>query len=235
MRLGYSVFDLRKDQSTDVFLPGHLRTIFDALQVNCVIDVGANHGQFASMIRRAGYRGVIISVEPQMESYATLAAAARTDPLWTALNIALGERDEDATLNVLAASDLNSLLRPSANMVLATRDSDVRETQQVQVRRLDSIFEALVHEVEAPRVFLKLDTQGYDLHVLRGADQSLGKIVGLQSELSVIPLYEGTADYIHALSVYRELGFEPTGIFPVAYDRATRHVLEFDTVLTRRK
>src|SRR5947207_14657581 len=169
MRLGYSVFDLRKDQSTDVFLPGHLRTIFDALQVNCVIDVGANHGQFASMIRRAGYRGVIISVEPQMESYATLAAAARTDPLWTALNIALGERDEDATLNVFAASDLNSLLRPSANMVLATWASDVRETQQVQVRRLDSIFEALVHEVEAPRVFLKLDTQGYDLHVLRGA------------------------------------------------------------------
>src|SRR6266540_3247431 len=182
-KLGYAVLDLRKDQSPGMFLPGHLKTTFDALGVNCIID--------------------------------------------------LGEKDEDKVLNVFAASDLSSFLGPSAKMSQNIVNSCITKTQPATVRRLDSIFEQIVAGLAQPRVFLKLDTQGYDLQVVRGANESLRHVLGLQSELSVIPLYEGMADYIEALAFYRSLDFEPTGIFPVAHDRKTRHVLEFDAVLTR--
>jgi len=232
-KLGYAVLDLRKDQSPGIFLPGHLKTTFDALGVNCIIDVGANIGQYASMIRNAGYTGRIISIEPVTGTYAALSKRAEGDSSWQTLNIALGEKDEDKVLNVFAASDLSSFLGPSAKMSQNIVNSCITKTQPATVRRLDSIFEQIVAGLAQPRVFLKLDTQGYDLQVVRGANESLRHVLGLQSELSVIPLYEGMADYIEALAFYRSLDFEPTGIFPVAHDRKTRHVLEFDAVLTR--
>jgi FkbM family methyltransferase len=232
-RLGYGVFDLSKDHCPSVFLAGHLQTTFEALDINCVIDVGANCGQFASTTRRF-FDGRLISIEPESGSYIALTECAQGDSEWHTMNIALGEKDENRILNVCANSDLSSFLRPSKHLSSNIKNSEVINTQRVTMRRLDSIFRDLVAGIEQPRVFLKLDTQGYDLQVLRGGFASMHSVIGLQSELSVVPLYEGIVDYLDALGFYRNLGFEPTGIFPVAYDRQSRHVLEFDAVLARR-
>ena len=232
-KLGYGLFDLRKDQSPMIFLAGHLRSIFEMLDVNCVIDVGANRGQFASMIRTF-YKGPLVSMEPESTSFAALLECARSDSAWKTLNVALGAHDEQKVLNVFASTDLSSFLEPTASMSVNLRDSEVVETQLVKVVRLDSIFSEIAGVEEQPRVFLKIDTQGYDLAVLRGGLNSLKNVVALQSELSVIPLYDGAVDYLDALRYYRELGFEPTAIFPVAHDRLTKHVLEFDAVFTKR-
>jgi hypothetical protein len=115
-RFGYGVFDLRKDQSPSVFLGGHLRALFERLDINCVIDVGANIGQYGSLIRRAGYAGRILSIEPIAEAYGALRQRARRDQHWQTMNIALGERDETRLLNIFAADDLSSFLAPSAHM-----------------------------------------------------------------------------------------------------------------------
>ena len=159
-RLGYGVFDLRKDQWPGLFLPGHLMHTFTALRINCVVDVGANLGQYASMLRAAGYRGRIVSLEPVPETYEHLKQTASTDPSWVALNLALGERDAVETLNVLAGSDLSSFLSPTRDLVANVRGAAVTRAQPVTMRRLDSVFAKVVGPIQAPRVFLKLDTQG---------------------------------------------------------------------------
>ena len=233
-RLGYGVLNLRQDHWPGVLLPGHLKSMLTSLSINCVVDVGANVGQYASMLRAAGYHDRIVSIEPVPETYERLEQAASEDASWTTLNVALGEQDETKLMNVFAASDLSSFLSPSVNIEVNLDNSHVTRIQPVITKRLDSIFGEIVAGISAPRVFLKLDTQGYDLRVLKGAVESLSYVHGIQSEVSVIPLYDGMPDYLEALTYYRQLGFEPTTFVPVVHARHTGHVLEFDVVLRRR-
>ncbi len=105
------------------------------------------------------------------------------------------------TINVVPTlTEMSSLLSP-------VEGSSHLEQEQVQVRRLDEIFEEVTTGVPEPRIFLKMDTQGYDLNVFEGAAGSLEWTQGLESELSVRPLYEGMKDYVQALSTYQAAGF----------------------------
>jgi FkbM family methyltransferase len=168
------------------------------------------------------------------DTYAALNRLAQADPSWRTLNIALGRKDEEKTFNVFADCDLSSFLNPVAGLWQSTGTSCVANSQVVTVKRLDAIFGKVIEGLAQPRVFLKLDTQGYDLEVVAGANDSLRHVFGVQTELSVIPVYQGMPDYVEALPIFRSLGFELTGVFPVCHDQKTGHVIEFNAVLTRR-
>jgi hypothetical protein len=109
----------------------------------------------------------------------------------------------------------------------------VERTENVSVRTMDSIFDELVEGIAEPRVFLKIDTQGFDLEVAKGSTTCMHRISGIQTELAVIPLYQGTPDYMEVLTIYREFGFEPTGFFPILNSPTSMHLVEFDAVLAR--
>lgn len=87
--------------------------------------------------------------------------------------------------------------------------------QEVQVKRLDDIFPSLIQGIESPKVFLKMDTQGFDLEVFKGAAGCLEHIVGIQSELSIQPIYKGMPHYLEALQVYESAEFELFNLSPV--------------------
>jgi FkbM family methyltransferase len=232
-RFGYRVFDLRKDQGPNVFLPGHLQRVFSDLGINCVIDVGANFGQYASLIRSAGFRGRLVSIEPIPEVYEQLQRKAAFDQSWLTFNFALGERDQTKDFNVFGATDLSSFLPFSSQVKPNDKNRQIVETLRVQVKTLDSLFDKFTEGIAEPRVFLKLDTQGYDIEVIKGARACIGRTLGIQSEVAVIAKYSGMPDYLQALAFYRELGFEPTGLFPVGNEPETGHIIELDAVLTR--
>ena len=75
-----------------------------------MLDVGANSGQFAASLRDAGYQGRIVSFEPLSGAFADLERAAASDPLWSCINLALGEENCTAVINVSANSYSSSLL-----------------------------------------------------------------------------------------------------------------------------
>jgi hypothetical protein len=102
----------------------------------------------------------------------------------------------------------------------------------VQVKRLDSIFEEVIARHGAKNIFLKLDTQGYEIEILKGASRSLERTCGMQSEISVIPLYDAVPDYLTCIAYMRNAGFHITGIFSVNRDRQLR-VIDFDCVMRR--
>ena len=83
----------------------HLLAVFSALRINCVLDVGANWGQFAYFLRQIGYRGRIISFEPVSSSYEKLQLRCANDPEWSAIRLALGDRE--ANLRVNPTEDTN--------------------------------------------------------------------------------------------------------------------------------
>jgi hypothetical protein len=69
----------------------HLRNLLRHYAINCVVDVGANEGQFATGLRQLGYPGRIVSFEPQSGPMAVLQQRAAGDPQWEVHAFGLGE------------------------------------------------------------------------------------------------------------------------------------------------
>lgn len=179
-----------------------LKSFLDSLDINCFLDVGANTGQTATALRGIGYRGHIISFEPVKSTFTKLQDSFKGDPLWKGLNIALGAQTAVTTINVLPESTvMSSLLAPKHRPI-------EMQTETIQIRRLDEIFDTVVDTIPTPRVLLKMDTQGYDLEVLRGAQGCLPHILALQSEISARTIYAGQPRYLDALREYEQAGFE---------------------------
>jgi len=107
------------------------------------------------------------------------------------------------------------------------------EPQPVEVKRLDEIFPSVTEGVPAPRVLLKMDTQGYDLRVFEGAVGALEPIVAIQSELSVVPLYAEMPHYTEALATYEARGFELRSMSLVSRT-SSGSIQELNCLLTRR-
>ena len=210
----------------------HVAAVLEMYRVNCVVDVGANRGQYGQALRRAGYTGHIASFEPVAEPFAKLARAAGDDPRWEVHRCALGREDGTATMNVVPGT-LSSVLAPTR--FGAGRYAKLREAeeQEVPVRRLDGLLDDILRSVDAPRPFLKLDTQGYDLEAFAGLGDRAREFVGLQSEVALMRIYEGMPRLPEALATYEAAGFGVTGLFPVSRQSRTGRVLEFDCVMVR--
>ena len=109
----------------------------------------------------------------------------------------------------------------------------VRRQLEIEAYRLQDLMHDLLNPIEDPRVFLKMDTQGYDLQVFAGLGEWADRIIGLQSELAVIPLYKGMPRWTEALAEYESCGFELACLAPVSRDPKTSRVLEFDCLMIR--
>ena len=84
------------------------------------------------------------------------------------------------------------------------------------------------------RIFLKMDTQGFDLEVFAGASQSLGRIRCLLSELSMTPVYDGMPHYLTSLVAFEEKGFVMSGLYPVNRNKDLSFI-EVDCMLVNRR
>jgi FkbM family methyltransferase len=211
----------------------HLGEILARWEIDCVVDAGAHLGQFGELVRGVGYARSIVSFEPVLPVFAALAKRVGADPGWSAHRLALGASDGTAELNVPRATDFSSFLQPNAYS-LETFDgaTAVERVEQVPVRRLDSVADEYL-PASGSRLFLKLDTQGWELEVLKGAEDTLAHVVALQVELSLKPVYDGAPPYFEVAAYLDRHGFEVTGFFPVAHDDDLG-LIETDCVMVRR-
>src|SRR3712207_980649 len=201
----------------------HVAWLLRELDVNVVLDVGANRGQFASRLRRDGYTGRIVSFEPVPDIADRLEKAAADDPDWHVFRHAAGASDETREINVgLGQGRFSSLLPASEFARSWSSRIDAETAVSVSVRRLDGLFDEAIAGVDDPRVYLKLDTQGYDLQAFAGVGARVAEVVAMQSELSLVPLYDGMPHLTEQLSTYEAAGFQVTGMFPVIDRKSTR-------------
>ena len=210
----------------------HLPELLADLKINCVLDVGAHFGEYGQFLRDIGYTERIFSFEPIAANFNRLEQCCARDPKWIARRIALGEREDVSPINVTQSTDFSSFLTPNDYCRNEFgRGGEVARVENVEIKRLDSVFEECVAGIEAPRVFLKMDTQGWDAKVLEGAGRYLGEILALESEIAVKAIYSGMVGYIDSLSRMHQMGFELTGLFPV--NRRNHLVVEFNCVMKR--
>jgi FkbM family methyltransferase len=205
----------RKGNAWTLIEPDQLSRFLKAFAVDCVFDVGANEGQYARRLRRIGYSGRIISFEPNPQLFETLDRLTSRDARWTFEPIALDSVERITEFNVAGESQLSSLLNPSRDG-LDRYGQAIGVMQKVTVRTqtLATLFPVFKERFGFKRPFLKMDTQGHDLAVAEGAGDFLTRFVGLQSELALSPLYEGSANYVRAIDFYRSRGFALSGLIP---------------------
>jgi len=200
--------------------------------VDVVLDVGANDGLYGRFIRAAGYRGRIVSFEPVHSTYEALREHAANDAQWKTVNLGLGRADGVATISVARRSVFSSILQPLATLKEFASDdvASVRE-ERLSLTTLDSQFPLFVRTGD--RVFLKIDTQGYEREVILGGTTSLSMIWGIQLELSLKPLYEGEASIAEMLALLENNGFHLALIDPVTYDLRKGVLLQIDCVFLK--
>lgn len=138
-----------------------------------VFDVGANRGQSVSDIRPFLPRARIFSFEPVAATFQLLQQRVARDPLAEAFRLALGETVGPAEIFVGKHSSMSSF---HAHWGPATGKEEV-ETSTV---------DRMVERLQVPRIhLLKIDTEGHELEVLKGAEASLrtGRITFIQAEV----------------------------------------------------
>ena len=110
-------------------------------------------------------------------------------------------------------------------------DQNICREEQIEVKTLDSIFDTL--GISGEKVFLKVDTQGYEKKVLDGAIKSLSSITGIQLELSASGLYQGEELYYSICRFVEEKNFHLVRIIPGFTHKATSEMLQFDALFFR--
>ena len=221
-KFGYECIRKKKSPS----LKSHLFNLIDQYLIDIVIDVGANHGQFGKLLRSIGYQGEILSFEPSKKSFEILSKVSSKDERWTIYPLGLGDKKTSEKINIFESSDFNSLLQPS-DMGKATFKSKLKKlhSESINIETLNRVLTP--HTLKGRRILLKMDTQGYDLNVFKGASKHYSNIACLLTEISLQQIYQKMSDYHETLSFYESKGFAVSGLYPVSRQKDSS-VIEMD-------
>ena len=227
-RVGFELRRFSVEQSKNARFISMLRTH----NVNLIFDVGANAGQFGVLLREIGFDGKIISFEPLSDARENLLNISKNDPLWQiALQTAIGEENGEIEIQIAGNSQSSSVLDMLDTHVRAAPDSKYIGKEKVPLRKLDSIAPDYMDSNSI--AFIKIDTQGYETQVMNGAKKLMSQIVGLQVEISLVPLYKGQCLFDEMLKKLKNDGFELWSISTVFSDPNTGQLLQVDATFFR--
>jgi FkbM family methyltransferase len=195
-----------------------------------VIDVGANHGWFFHCWLDWCPNAKVHAFEPYAESYDVAQSLYGRDRRVRIECLAIGDAEGIQTLNILGDSKAsNSLLQPSTDAwsEIRYRTGQITRTT-VPVVTIDEY----VRRENLDKVYLlKIDVQGYEMHVLRGAQQSLMRIDHILVESAVRPLYHGSARFSEVFDFLTEKGFHLMGM--QGWHRGNHRLVEVDMLFRR--
>ena len=186
--------------------------------IHTVIDCGANEGQFARYVSQFFPSSLIFCFEPLPEPFTKLRKWAETQGGRVAcFNVALGESEEVVQMHFHSEHSASSSL-------LSTTDHEEQLFPQTRTQRDVSVSVTTLDKVLAdhvrgftPEVLLKLDVQGFEDRVLRGARNLLRSVDACIAELSLDPLYEGQATFKDVVSLLDDHEFRYSGNFSQSY------------------
>lgn len=230
-KFGYSLKRLHKSEDFDDSFALFLK--FNP--ITTIIDCGANIGEYYRSVRKSGYTGRVLLIEPNPNCYGVLEEICAKDPKATLLKCACGTEAGEAVLNIVGADGESGSLSSLRDQTNFTQDrfnhAEVTSTVTVPVKRLDEILiEMGVGKNEI--LFLKTDTQGFDLDVLKSIGKFSKRLVGFQTELSVLPLYKEAPSHWEILEFARKNNFEPLG-FGITSRNVDGRLIEYDAFFIR--
>jgi FkbM family methyltransferase len=176
-----------------------------------VFDVGANRGQTIARFRRVFARPVIHAFEPARETFAELQRRCTSIPDLVLNNAALGARAESRTFVENDDPEMSSLLEPSADAW-----GEIKNRYEVDVTTLDAYCQARgIGRVD----ILKIDTQGFDLQVLAGAERLLraSAVHLIYTEVIFSDMYKGLPRFDQTYAFLADRGYKLVSFYDFYY------------------
>lgn len=208
------------------------KKIMAYFNIDTVLDIGANTGQYGRQLRsEIGYAKKIISFEPLSTAFEVLKANAKPDPNWQVFNFALGDAEEYKEINISGNSFSSSMLDMLPSHIESAPQSKYIGKETITVKKLDSVFSDICKP--SANVYMKIDTQGFESKVLKGAKRSLPQIGTMQMELSLVPLYKGERLFDEMLILMKEKGYALIAIEPGFTNPETGQLLQVDGIFRR--
>lgn len=180
------------------------RSVLCACDYDLLLDIGAHQGQFTLIALHTRPGIPIVAYEPQSGAVDTFRKVITGPGNVTLHQFAVGDSEGHAEINISRRTDSSSLLPTSAELPKLFKDTEHHSKERVRVARLDS-FPA--HWQEARRAFLKIDVQGLELQVLRGAKEALKHCAYVYVECSHVELYQGQALFDEVNAFLGQNGF----------------------------
>jgi FkbM family methyltransferase len=206
--------------------------MFQCYEIDTVLDIGANSGHFALELRvDIGYTRRILSFEPLTQIFDSLKERAKGDSAWEVYNYALGDAEGRREINIARNSLSSSMLNMLPAHVDAAPESSYVGKEIIEIKTVDSVFGDLCRA--AKNVYMKIDTQGFEIKVLRGAEESLSRIDTVQMEMSLIPLYEGEMVFDEMCVFMRSKGYTLVAIENGFSDPRSGQLLQIDGIFHR--
>ena len=143
-----------------------------SIKATHIFDIGANTGEFALIARAAFPKAKIFSFEPLEKEFRTLNKVMQKDPMFQSFQIALGESVGTAIMYVSEFSPSSSFVFKSANST----------PHSMEIKTLDH-YEHLIQFSDT--VIIKMDVEGYELSILKGAEKVLAKCDWLYIECRI--------------------------------------------------
>ena len=208
-----------------------LRGILEQLGISVVFDVGASVGQYGTRLRNIGYRGRIVSFEPQATAFSILSERTMLDTQWMAVCLALGDRETEEDLNISENSWSSSFLSVSTDILEVEPRIAAKGTEKVLIKTLDQIWTEFVGPSD--NVFLKLDVQGYEPQILAGAQTSLSCCKAVQMEMALFQSYLGQKSLSEMMEIMSKRDFKLVHLERGFWDARTGYLIEVDGIFVR--
>lgn len=203
------------------------------LDINTVLDVGANVGDFAKLAREVFPKAAIYSFEPLPDCFAQLRSALPGDTNFFPLETGIGRREETLDFYRSFHSPSSSFLKMEEFHKEAfpeTKEGQAAEPLKVSARTLDSL---LVGKELKPNILVKIDVQGFELEAIAGATGTLNAAKIAILEMSFARLYDGQPMFHEVYEKMYSLGFRFHGSLAQMLHPVTGEVVQTDAIFVR--
>jgi FkbM family methyltransferase len=198
----------------------HDHTI-DGLELDTIVDIGANRGQFALCVRRLYPKAKIYSFEPLQRPAAVYRRVFKNDNRVELFNTAIAATSGSIDMHV-SKWDVSSSLLPFAQ---AQHDNfPFTEESRLETVTLGRLAESLNARSIEGRALLKLDVQGFELTALQGCEELLSRFQFVYIEASFIELYVGQALANEVIEYLQSKGYKLICVANLSFGKSRRPI-----------
>jgi FkbM family methyltransferase len=199
-------------------------------EIRSVFDVGANEGQFAKIISRILPAARIYSFEPLNNSFKKLKSNLANNNRIKIFNFALGDEERESTIyrsefsassSIIGMTDLHKEAFPYTRNV---------SEEKIFIKRFDDIVKDLKLEKQ---LLMKIDVQGFELKVLKGAEETLKHVAVIILETSFYELYQSQPLFKDIYNYLIGSGFNYFGSLEQIYDERDGKILQSDSIFIK--
>ena len=169
--------------------------------INTLIDVGSNKGQFSAILRNFYPQVSIHSFEPQIDELNIQKKLLGSSNI-NYYAFALGHENKNMLFNITKRKDSSSLLDP---LLKNNKIYSENKKINVSVKKLDTVLN--INKLTKP-ILLKLDVQGFELKALIGAQSVLDNVDYIISEISFLDVYKNQVNADDLIKYLKSKNFD---------------------------